>query len=411
MQHMNQVYRAIGDGVALALSAVGLLQHGDGGKALDMLIETQLAAEARFRRNAYAAWSGFPDHPAAPTLAAFRCYLRGDAISPFAFRGLVWLGELIEMHRADFVGREQQVAQRLLSAQNFLPCVFELETSFILRGLRHSTTWLWPRSPERGDVSADEEVTVECILAAQATDSQVPRRLGADLSGALLTAMGKTGRNLAVEIKVARSLLKGDLPLLRDTIVGAIRAGLAGSVALPIGGYEVFMTELAPLDLLLDQAGGEAILARYASFAHKWGGIAKSPLGQPVNPRVVVINPAEAPSAIAAAARAAAQKHAQLKAGQSSLVAVKFGQPVPRVQAINPAIRRAIHDTVADTLQAVKAHRVSTVMWVFEVGVTFPAAGRGLIDVSDDPPGPHFTTLAIDNPIASSPLPAGFNLG
>jgi hypothetical protein len=58
VQPLNQVYRAIGDGVSLAIKALALLREGDSENAVDGLIETQLAAESRFRREAYAAWTG-----------------------------------------------------------------------------------------------------------------------------------------------------------------------------------------------------------------------------------------------------------------------------------------------------------------------------------------------------------------
>jgi len=56
------------------------------------------------------------------------------------------------------------------------------------------------------------------------------------------------------------------------------------------------------------------------------------------------------------------------------------------------------------------AHRISAVLWCFDLLHTFPEAARGLTPGDIIPMGIRWVTNPILNPNASSPLPAGFRL-
>lgn len=386
------------------------MRHADRYKELEDVIQRQLDAEAAFRTSAYRAWPLFPDHPAAPALAAFHRYLAGDSGDTEAFRGLTWTGILLEQHQADWTGFEAQLSGRLRSAQNFLSCVFELEVSHWLRSRGHTTKWLWPSAPEEGDILIDESLWADCIVAGTADKLRIPNRYGAQLASVLVGEMDRTLKNLHVDLTVLDVLTGTDVPVLQRAIRNAIRLGRIGEIQLPIDGFRVRITDLASGKHGLTEEEAICSLQRLTRIPHRWGHVKRDPISLSVHPQVVTMQAEMGDDVLTLAARTAASKHEQIREVRPSLVCVKFGLPVTHEQATNEIIQSRVRDVMIASLadHGSKAHRVSGVLWVFDTAILFQRAGLGVLDEEPGPKGYRQVITKIATPYASVPLPESF---
>ena len=392
-----------------AADAAAVMRQGDTTSRVDNLIRRQLAAESAYARIAHRAWSKFPQHTAAEGLAALQRHVVGDTLDKGKFLGLAWLGELLALHRTDWEGRENEVGARLRSSsENFLGCLFELESSHLARSWGHQTTWLWPTNPAGADILIDGRIAGECVHASKATEALIPAAALHEFGQALSTAMQRHGRNLDIRL-IVPGRVGSDLGTLRDVLIAAVAQGTVGVVPLPLPGYSATVEELAPLDAPISVEQADALLQFFGQFANKFGTVERSPFGYPRNPRFVVIEAPGGTPAIASAARSAAEKHRQIASDIPTVVWVKFGQPIDSRQASDPLVGVAVAQEVRTALLKRKAHRVSGVVWVFNCGVLFPPAGHGFLifDPGRDPAEdrqPQFRTFYISNPDADRPL-------
>ncbi len=307
--------------VAAASFAMDIMRQGDAVGELDNLMSRQLAADAEFRRRAYAAWPRFPDHPAAPALATLQRLLLGEEVALPAFSGLSWLGDLLAEHEDDWRGRESQLGARLRSPANFESCLFELEASRLLRHWGHKTRWLWPNRPEDADLLLDEAVGVECVHARAGIYSGIQRRAAMDLLSSLLTSMRKQQRNLVLVIEVVGSLRRADIPGLRAAIRTAIQSGLEGYIDSGLPQCTVRLDTLAPYGSPIDPKDYSRFENLHAREAFRVGHVENSPEGQPVNPCMAVLRPVGVDGSIIATCRSALSKHDQLKGDRPAVVA------------------------------------------------------------------------------------------
>lgn len=401
------------DAISLAELAVSVMMAGDERGMIEGIARRQLVAEAAFTRKAYGAWTRFPDYPAAPALSAWWRHLEGGPTNVTAFRGLIHLGELLDRHRPDWEDRADEVGARLRGTHesNFFGCLFELQTSAFLRTVgRYETVWLWPTRPAEGDVLVDRNVWVECLHTGNIDRVRVPNRYGAQLATGLVGEMDAQNCNLHVHVTVQDQLLGKDIPIIQPELRRAIRSGQLGSIPLPVGGYRAEIIDLAPGERGLSEADGRLMMSRFAAVPFKWGHLKSNPVFDLCHPQIVTIRPEQTDSTIAGAARAAANKHAQLAAGRPNLVCVNFGLPVRYEQAIDPITKHTVRQAVHAALHnhGSRAHRVSGVLWVFDTAILFPRAGLGILDEEPDPKGFRQVAFPIRNPAASTPLPEGF---
>jgi hypothetical protein len=84
----GRIIQIAGDALRYALTALQLMRMGDAKAVVDKIITQEQRAETAFGRGAYASWSMFPDHPAAPALAALQRNLAGQSDDAAPFRGL-----------------------------------------------------------------------------------------------------------------------------------------------------------------------------------------------------------------------------------------------------------------------------------------------------------------------------------
>lgn len=399
------------DAISHAALAVSVMQAGDGRGVIEKITQRQLSAEAAFARKAYGAWTEFPIHPAAPAFAAWRRYLAGERTSPAAFRGLSHLGGLLDRHRSDWADRATEVGARLRGTRyfNFFGCLFELEASVWLRTVgRYETVWLWPTRPKDGDVLVDGTVWTECVHAGTTDRVRVPHHYGAQLAAGLVGDMDKRNCNLHVRVIVQDRLVGKDISVIQSELRRAIHSGQLGSIPLSVAGYRAEIVDLAPGERGVSEVAARTIMTLFASLPHKWGHVKRNSLIDLCHPQVVTIHREQADTAIAIAARAAADKHAQLTAGRPNLVCVNFGLPVPHEQAIDPMIQLAVSQAVLAALHDSQAHRVSGVLWVFDTAILFPRPGLGILDEEPDPKGFRQVAFPIRNPAACTPLPDNF---
>jgi hypothetical protein len=102
---------------------------------------------------------------------------------------------------------------------------------------------------------------------------------------------------------------------------------------------------------------------------------------------------------------AAVGKRRQVKPPRTNIVCAKFGHPVPLGQVVNPAVQKAIGDRAVRALREVASEAISGLVFYFDTGVLYPFPSLGITERENDPSEPVSVTIAVRNPIATTPVP------
>jgi hypothetical protein len=395
--------------VRRAVPAVAAIRAGDSRGLVDRLIEQQMRAEERFRLEGYAVWDEFPIHPAAGALARYDRALSGQICDPRWLTGLATLADLLAQHSDDWSGYEELLGSKLRNPRDFITWFWELETSAILRSEGHSTEWQSLKRPDAADLLCDEVLDVECTLIAAETGGMFPFRFETTLVSDLLKTMKSADRALHVELHIGSRLTGPQGQMLRREIHGAIRSGATGSVASTVSGVAATIQELAVDDHPLTPERMAALQGPLPFSSPRWGHLAMAD-GQRVHPRFVTINLPPL-ALIKAAASRGAEKHSQAlrrASGRPTVVAIKFGRPVDINQARDPQLSGAVRQIVVQEMR--NATELSGVLWAFDAALTFPPAGRGIVDPLPGFPGPWWSYSLMRNPVGRLNLPDSFRL-